>query len=310
MSESEHETKIRHLAEKLFYPVSLKGKVPKKDTTSKKLGAIAAKALTSHARVRAQIVRTTRRTPEVMVKITNRLGAGKGMVAIRNHLTYISRNGRLELETDTGERLADKEAMTDFAVEWKEQVRCKPIPEVSHRREAFNIILSMPTGTPPDAVREAAKYFLKEEFGGKHRYCFTLHTDTNKPHVHVCIQAAPITKAKRLNPRKADLQRWREGFAEQLRNNGIDANATPRRTRGVTQNSQRQSGHHFRKRKAMQFTRIENRVEWPRVYKRALDAWQRLARTLRGSPNSTDRKTAELIDQFVTPHGPNIPKKR
>ena len=208
------------------------------------------------------------------------------------------------------EEACPKEAMTDFAVEWKEQVRCKPIPEVSHRREAFNIILSMPTGTPPDAVREAARDFLKEEFGGKHRYCFTLHTDTDKPHVHVCVLAAPITKAKRLNPRKADLQRWREGFAEQLRNLGIDANATPRRTRGATQNSLRQSGHHTRKRQAIQFTRIENQVDWPRVYKGALDAWQRLARTLKGSPNTADRETADLIDQFVTPHGPDIPKKR
>jgi len=37
----------------------------------------------------------------------------------------------------------------------------------------------------------------------------------------------------RLNPRKADLQAWREGFADKLRDQGIDADATPRRARGV-----------------------------------------------------------------------------
>jgi hypothetical protein len=40
---------------------------------------------------------------------------------------------------------------------------------------------------------------------------------------------------RRLNPRRKDLQRWRERFAEQLREHGVEANATPRRARGETQ---------------------------------------------------------------------------
>lgn len=304
------EDDIRRWAEKLFYPVSLKGKVPRKDTTSKKLGATAAKAISNQSRVRAQIARTTRRSPEVMVKITNRLGAGKGMAAIRNHLTYITRNGKLELETDTGERLIDKESIADYTNELKHHVRGRPIPDVSNRREAFNIILSMPAGTPPDKVREAAREFLEEEFGGKHRFCFTLHTDTDKPHVHVCVQAAPVRKGKRLNPRKVDLQRWREGFAEQLRNLGIDANATPRRTRGATKPSIRQSGHHVRKRQRLQFTQIRNPVEWPKHYQGALHVWQRLARTLKSSRIESDQTMAQEIDQFVAGNNPRIPRKR
>ena len=306
----DYEDEITHWAEKLFYPVSLKGKVPKKDTTSKKLGATTAKAFTSHARIRAQIERTTRRSPEVMVKITNRLGAGKGMAAICNHLTYISRNGKLDLETDTGERLTDKEAIADYAHELKYQVRGRSIPEVSNRREAFNIILSMPAGTLPDKVREAAREFLEEEFGGKHRYCFTLHTDTDKPHVHACVQAVPLRKGKRLNPRKADLQRWREGFAEQLRQQGIDANATPRRTRGATHQTQRQTTHHARKRLSLQFVQIANPVEWPRVYKSTLDVWKRLARAMRDAPTKTDRDAANQIEEFVAGRQPVVPRKR
>ena len=305
-----NEDDIRRWAEKLFYPISLKGKVPRKDTTSKKLGAAAAKAMSSQARVRDQIRRTTRRSPEVMVKITNRLGAGKGMAAIRNHLTYISRNGKLDLETDTGERLTDKAAIADYANELKYQVRGRPIKEVSHRREAFNIILSMPAGTPPESVREAARDFLMEEFGGKHRYCFTLHTDTDKPHVHACVQAAPPTKAKRLNPRKADLQRWREGFAEQLRDIGIDANATPRRTRGATGKSISQSGHHVRKKQRIIFRVIEQPVRWPKVYKGTLDAWQRLARSMKQSASVQDRNVAAEIERFVSGRRPETPKKR
>lgn len=305
-----HEEELVRWAEKLFYPVSLKGKVPKKDGTSKKLGASAMKAMTSGARIRAQIARTTRRSPEVMVKITNRLGAGKGMAAIRNHLSYISRNGKLVLETDTGEKIADRESIREYAEELKTQLRGRPLPEVSHRREAFNIILSMPAGTPPKSVLDAARKFLQEEFAGKYRYCFTLHTDTDKPHIHACVLAAPIRKGKRLNPRKADLQRWREGFAEQLRDIGIDANATPRRTRGATLNTIKQAGHHARKRQPLQYQPVKNQGEWPRAYKGALEAWQQLSGAMGATPNEEDRKVAAMIEKFVNEFKPDRPKKR
>ena len=169
---------------------------------------------------------------------------------------------------------------------------------------------SMPTGTPPDKVREAASDFLKEEFGDRHRYCFVLHTDTDKPHVHACVLATPLTKGKRLNPRKADLQRWREGFAEQLRQRGIDANATPRRTRGATHQTQSQSAHHARQRRRLQFVQVANPVEWPKVYKSALTAWDRLARVMRDSPTEADRNTANQIEDFVTGRQPSVTRKR
>ncbi len=306
----DHEDQIAYWAEKLFYPVSLKGKVPKKDTTSKKLGASTVQAFTSRARIRAQIARTTQRTPEVMVKITNRLGAGKGMAAIREHLSYISRNGKLELETDTGELISDKTSIMEFSHEWKAQVRGKPIPEVSKRREAFNIILSMPAGTPEKVVKDAARAFLEEEFGGKHRYCFTLHTDTDKPHVHACVLAAPVKKGKRLNPRKPDLQRWREGFAEQLRDIGIDANATPRRTRGITQPSLKQAGHHLRKRQSVTFGHMVRNAAWSKDCNVAIEAWKRLVKALRGNPSESNNKAAESIEQFIANPARTSQRKR
>jgi type IV secretory pathway VirD2 relaxase len=38
---------------------------------------------------------------------------------------------------------------------------------------------------------------------------------------------------QRLNPRKEDLRRWREVFAQRLRARGIEAEATPQCTRGA-----------------------------------------------------------------------------
>src|SRR2546428_116700 len=44
---------------------------------------------------------------------------------------------------------------------------------------------------------------------------------------------------KRLNPRKGDLHRWRETFAEKLRDWGIEAEASSQATRGVSRRSLR-----------------------------------------------------------------------
>ena len=48
------------------------------------------------------VVRTLRRTPEVMVKVSGGATSTPGALA---HLKYIDRRGELELETDEGERL-------------------------------------------------------------------------------------------------------------------------------------------------------------------------------------------------------------
>ncbi len=59
---------------------------------------------------------------------------------------------------------------------------------------------------------------------------FDADTDQNPsphPHVHLTVKAAGLDGV-RLNPRKADLQRWREGFAEALREHGIEATTTSR----------------------------------------------------------------------------------
>lgn len=45
------------------------------------------------------------------------------------------------------------------------------------------------------------------------------------PHVHLSVRAES-SSGRCLNPRKADLQRWRETFAEKLRGWGIAAEAT------------------------------------------------------------------------------------
>jgi hypothetical protein len=62
-----------------------------------------------------------------------------------------------------------------------------------------------------------------------------LHEHQANPHVHLSVRAESMT-GERLNPRKADLHRWRETFAEKLRGLGIDAEATRQVTRGENRN--------------------------------------------------------------------------
>ena len=97
------------------------------------------------------------------------------------------------------------------------------------RRDApvsLSIILSMPAGTDPGRVHDAARSFASTLFADRHPYVFALHTDEPHPHVHLTVRAMG-RDGERLNPRKADLQLWRETFAAALRDRGVEAEADP-----------------------------------------------------------------------------------
>ena len=192
---------------------------------------------------RAKLTRLAARTPEVMVKVTGRTRDPRHLKA---HLDYISRNGQLDLEAPDGAVLAGRPEVEDLAADWSaEQLvdrRTRAGAPFSH-----NLVLSMPAGTDPVRLRDAARAFATELFEGRHDYVFTLHTDTPRPHVHLSICTRAYT-GERLNPRKADLELWRQTFAQALRDRGIAAEATPRRARGVTRKPERQALRKIRER--------------------------------------------------------------
>ena len=190
---------------------------------------------------RATLRALARKAPEVMVKIS---GGGKNMRRINAHLDYISRNGKLALEDQNGDFVEGRDELLDLRREWQDTgYRIRANSE--QRREAFNIVLSMPPGTRPDGVLNAARAFAKGAFEG-HRYVFVAHHDEKHPHVHLAVKAVSDAGV-RLNPRKADLQRWREAFAAHLVDQGIDAAATPRPARGIVRKGQRQAVRHIDK---------------------------------------------------------------
>src|SRR6185312_10789062 len=178
----------------------------------------------------------------VMVKIS---GGGKNLQHIKDHIDYISRNGKVPLEDEQGNISSGYKDLQDLKRTWELGKFGLPL-QGDRRKEAFNIVLSMPPGTPRDAVLNAARNFAKERFFN-HQYVFAIHDDEAHPHVHLCVKALDMTQV-RLNPRKADLQQWREHFAEKMREQGVQANATPRRARGVIKRPDKQAIRQIEKR--------------------------------------------------------------
>lgn len=182
-----------------------------------------------------QIRRTVRRTPEVMVKVT---GGGTNPGAVAAHFGYISRRGKLEIETDEGERIAGTDAQRTFLAAWHLELSAGqyrgPRDRRTEAREAklvYKIVLSMPAPTPPEKVLAAARVFAREKFGVRHRYAMALHADQTHPHVHLVVKAED-EYGRRMHIDKPMLREWREDFARSMREQGIAANATSRAIRG------------------------------------------------------------------------------
>ncbi len=175
--------------------------------------------------------RTSRRVPEVVVRITGRQHGGGHVLA---NFAYISRLGHgpekeLGLETSDGEVLRDGRDMQILAQDWHEW----EMDGDARRKGATSIsmILSMPTGTDPEKLKAAAVDFAKEQFANR-SWVAGLHVDRDHPHVHITIARRDLD-GRRFHPDRDDLFRWRQRFAEKLRDRGIEANATPTRARGL-----------------------------------------------------------------------------
>lgn len=192
-------------------------------------------------RQRETAVRVSRGSPEVLVKIS---GFTKGSEHLKAHISYISRNGKVDLEDQNGaiyEGMAEVDSLWE---QWNSEIGMAN-GERGNRRDTVKIVLSMPPGTDPAAVKAAVRNFAADEFEN-HAYVFAMHTDEEHPHLHLTVQMRGFN-GERLNPRKADLQRWREMFADRLLHEGVDCVATPRTARNKAR-SQSQSKRHAEER--------------------------------------------------------------
>ncbi|MDZ4282533.1 MAG: conjugal transfer protein TraS [Hydrogenophaga sp.] len=278
--------------DRLFYPgnrvVNVKPQ-PRLDTRSKRQRAAAIRQ-----RIEATVVR---RAPQVMVKVT---GGGRCMQAIAAHFRYISKNGRLDIEDERGETLRGRDTVHEIAEDWR--FGGSLIDDVAgpgQRREAFNIMLSMPRGTDPLIVQRAAREFAQTELAD-HKYVMVLHDHQANPHVHISVRAES-KHGRRLNPRKTDLHRWRETFAEKLRGYGIDAEATRQATRGSRRNPDALWQLKAREDGRLQSRRLD-RIGGAKANATRMDvkdAWTHISLALAGSGAAADVRLSRSITQFV-----------
>jgi hypothetical protein len=285
--------------DRLFYPgnrfVKVKQLKLNGDSARQRAAAI-------RERIEATVVR---RAPQVMVKVT---GGGRGMKAIAAHFRYISKNGRLGIEDERGETVLGKDALPELADDWRfGGTLIDDIAEPGQRREAFNIMLSMPHGTDPLTVQRAGREFAQIELAD-HKYVMVLHDHQANPHVHISVRAES-KHGKRLNPRKADLHRWRETFAEKLRDRGVEAEATGQATRGRSRNydplwriKAREDG---RLRTSRTATKSSPQARSTRT--EAVEAWMQVGRTLAVSGDQADRDLARSIATFIREMTSTIP---
>lgn len=287
---------------RLFYGMPAKGKKTKGGTLI--VAAAGAVSLVSARTVRGFVRSAVQpRAKQVVVKIS---GGGKGMKAVAAHFRYIARQGKpevggkgktLELEDERGNKLTGADAIRDLQYDWR--MAGSYIPDESHRKEAFNIVLSMPAGTDAKMVLDSVRAFAKETFEG-HKYVFVLHDDTDSPHVHLAVRAER-NDGHRLNPRKSDLQQWRERFAARLQDRGVSAVATRASTRGVSIAPrplwQARVGQDGRGR--VERPRARSAASVDKSRRDALEAWENIAKALVSSPEKSDQALALEVVKYV-----------
>lgn len=254
-------------------------------------------------------------SPEVMVKISG-FGRGKG---VERSMLYLTREDKAEvedkltLERADGSLVKGKDEIRALAQEWEAGNRRRH----PKQRDTMNLVLSMPPGTDPKAVGDASRRFAERQFQGKRDYVLVQHHDEAHPHVHLMVKMAGFDRT-RLDPNREDLQRWRESFAEALREHGVEAAATPRKTRGQTRKPRRQALAQMRKRgvtpkvDAEQLREIalelsETGQAKPRPWEQAIadgrkqtvSMFEKAISQLAQSPDANDRYHAQLIEQHL-----------
>ena len=177
--------------------------------------------------IRRRLMAIASKPRQVLVKIPK--GGRKSAKQLAATFKYLTREGDEELLDHNGRVIGKGDLEGDEDLVWSWKHTGPQLDDKSDRKEAFHIIFSMPEGTDERAVLSAVRAAAAIEFAG-HQYVMAQHHDEPQVHVHVLVKTEGFD-GQRLNPRKADLDRWRERFAYELRERGVEAEATRRMSR-------------------------------------------------------------------------------
>jgi len=205
-----------------------------------------------HGLALAERVRAARGVPQAIVKVAS---YAQGRSEVMGQVNYITRKGKLELETDEGEQLTTVEAQQGMVRRWSR--------DFGHRknsRDTVHLVFSMPHGSDPEALRNSVRKVLQREFPDQEA-AFVIHEETKHPHAHVVMKMQGRKKKKRLRLRKEDLHHLRETFAEAAREEGVELAVSPRAARGVGRKGMKQAPYHLRQKKMIPIAEKETAQE-------------------------------------------------
>jgi hypothetical protein len=229
-----------------------------------------------------------------MVKI---ISNQSDMGAVRKVLKYISRDHTLTITDEQQDHYLGAQATLGLGEQFK--YASLTIPETDGKwRETFHIEAGMPRGTVDGrTLQEAVQAFVAAEFSG-HKYAWTFHDHQEHPHVHLLVRIVDGC-FERLNPRKADLQQWREAFGHQLRLRGVEARATKRLTRGVAHAGQPLWSIEAKEQGRLSKDRSDLLASGQNTMLRALTAWGHVHNALANSPDAADRQLAQQVKEYL-----------
>lgn len=290
----------------------------KKDKATRDTILFGAKAMRTKSSTKAglaQAARIARKAPQTMVKASK---ATYGASHTFSNFTYISRNGNVAMFDQDGVEIGDVEEMHRLAEEWRD-LNYDPA-ELDSRHaspDARRLILSMPRGTDPDIVLQAARCTARELFGENFDYVYALHTDEGKgkspnPHVHLTVRAQGHDGTK-LAFGPDDLLYMRRVFAAELRERGVDADATPQIARGAGFNNEHSKtyqarlnveknnndGEKPRRTFARDLRRAETGADREHISPSIVALYTDLVRALDRSNDPTHRQLGQDFGQFV-----------
>lgn len=207
-------------------------------------------------RLREALMRLTSHAPTPVV---SHIGAPKTIGQLKQNLNYISRDGRLPLEGPDGTWVVGKAEIKERCEEWAADRYFSD----SQMSLAHSFVASMPPGTPPQHVFDAASDFFAARFEDT-SWLMARHDDEPHPHVHVSVRAQD-DEGRQQHFDREDLDRMREAFAVALRSRGIEAEAAPRWARGVAEKARSRRVY------ALEASHIEGRAAEPRYIETSIN---------------------------------------
>jgi len=186
---------------------------------------------------RGERLRAARGVRQAIVKVRSFPRGAKG---VKKCMSYISREGKLSLEKGTGELIRGLEQQRELVRDWAVDFDKRP-----DSRDGAHVIFSMPPGSDPEALRRAVRSTGGRAFPDN-EWVFAIHEDKKHPHAHMIVKMRGREKNLKLDPKKADLHRLREIFAEAAREQGVELAASPRAARGIGRKGIRQAVYQIR----------------------------------------------------------------